>query len=238
MTLAGGGSPNYRELAEDLIALLEREKRRGREFLRLGEAGRRALTVLEGKTGSGLLIEEVNGQIRQCRRCPLGFERSRTVPGEGPHGAAIMVVGEGPGEEEDRTGRPFVGAAGELLTRMLQAIDLPRGQVYIGNVIKCRPPENRAPAPDEIQACFPFLQEQIRIIQPRLLVALGGVAARALTRTEKKISELRGKSFTFDGRLVIPTYHPAYLLRSPEFKREAWEDLKKIRRELDRLNGE
>ncbi|MBI5582488.1 MAG: uracil-DNA glycosylase [Deltaproteobacteria bacterium] len=218
-------------------ALLEREKRRGRKFLRWGPAGRRALAALEGKADPGLLLEQLNERIRKCRRCRLGFDRRQAVPGEGPAPAGVMIVGEGPGEEEDQTGQPFVGPAGELLTRMLQAIELPRERVFITNVIKCRPPENRNPEPGELQACFPFLKEQIRLVRPPLLVALGGFAARTLTGSDRKISELRGRSFSFEGRLVIPTYHPAYLLRSPENKRPAWEDLKKIRRELDRLGA-
>jgi DNA polymerase len=257
MILPHRASPNLQTLAGDLIALLEREKRRGREYLRLGDAGRQALAALteptasrrpgtpdrmpattrQAETAAVPALEQLQERIRRCRSCPLGAGRRQAVPGEGPSTAAVMLVGEGPGEEEDRLGKPFVGPAGELLTRMLLAIDLPREKVFIGNVVKCRPPGNRNPGAEEIRACFPFLQEQVRLIKPRLLVALGGVAARALTGSERGISEIRGKSFSFERRLVIPTYHPAYLLRSPEHKREAWEDLKKIRRELDRLSA-
>ncbi|MCU0578303.1 MAG: uracil-DNA glycosylase [Desulfobacterota bacterium] len=255
MILTHRPAPNLQTLTGDLIALLEREKRRGRDYLRLGPAGRQTLAVLTasvaaGRPGTparmrstagpprieaGPALEQLHEKIRNCRSCPLGGGRRQAVPGEGPATADVMVVGEGPGEEEDRLGQPFVGPAGELLTRMLLAIDLPREKVFIGNVVKCRPPGNRNPEAGEIRACFPFLQEQVRLIKPRLLVALGGVAARALTGSERGISEIRGKSFSWEGRLVIPTYHPAYLLRSPEYKREAWEDLKKIRRELERL---
>ncbi len=177
--------------------MLEREKRRGRVFLRLGAGGRRALAALAAKNdfdqggGSGPraparvsagaidpgpALNDLDERIRRCRSCSLGAKRLRAVPGEGPPRTQIMVVGEGPGEEEDRTGRPFVaGPAGELLTKMLQAIDLPREKVFIGNVVKCRPPGNRNPEPEELQTCFPFLKEQSQIIRPRLLVALGGV---------------------------------------------------------------
>jgi DNA polymerase len=252
-------SPDIQDLTDTLAAMLEREKRRGRVFLRLGAGGRRALAALAAKNDSdqgggsgpraparvsagaidpGPALKNLEERIYRCRSCSLGSKRLQAVPGEGPPRTQIMVVGEGPGEEEDRTGRPFVGPAGELLTKMLQAIDLPREKVFIGNVVKCRPPGNRNPEPEELQTCFPFLKEQVQIIRPRVLVALGGFAARTLSGSERKISELRGKSFTFEGRLVISTYHPAYLLRSPQFKREAWEDLKKIRRELDRLKAE
>jgi DNA polymerase len=251
--------PDFQDLTDHLAAMLEREKRRGRDFLRLGAGARRALAALAAKddpdrrgesgpkmsarvsagaTDPGPALKDLDERIRRCRSCSLGSKRLQAVPGEGPPRTPIMVVGEGPGEEEDRTGRPFVGPAGELLTKMLLAIDLPREQVFIGNVVKCRPPGNRNPVPEELQACLPFLKEQVQIIRPRLLVALGGVAARTLSGSERKISELRGKSFAFEGCPVIPTYHPAYLLRSPQFKREAWEDLKKIRRELERLKAE
>jgi uracil-DNA glycosylase family 4 len=234
---AGREGADLRTLAGELGALLEREKRRGREFLRWGPAGRRALALLDGKADPGLIREQLLEQIRQCRRCRLGGERKQAVPGEGPSPADMMIVGEGPGPEEDQSGRPFVGPAGDLLTRMLQAIARPREKVFITHVVKCRPPGNRDPEADEVQACFPFLQEQIRIVNPRLLVALGGFAARTLTGSDRRISELRGRSFSCAGRLVIPTYHPAYLLDSPEYKRPVWEDLKKIRRELDRLGA-
>lgn len=259
MILPERDSPDFQDLTDHLAALLEREKRRGRDFLRLGAGGRRALDALAAKNDSdrrgefgpgasarvsagdpdpGPALKDLDERIRRCHSCSLGSKRLQAVPGEGPPRTPIMVLGEGPGEEEDRTGRPFVGPAGELLTKMLRAIELPRENVFIGNVVKCRPPGNRNPEPEELQACFPFLKEQVQIIRPRVLVALGGFAARTLTGSERKISELRGKSFTFEGRLVIPTYHPAYLLRSPQYKREAWEDLKKIRRELDRLQAE
>ena len=148
-----------------------------------------------------------------------------------------MIVGEGPGAEEDREGRPFVGPAGQLLTKMLQAIQLDRREVFITNRVKCRPPGNRKPEPEELSACFPYLKEQIRLIKPLILVALGTFAAQGLTGLDRSISALRGKSYFFQDILCIPTYHPAFLLRSPEFKRQAWEDLQKIRREFDRLTG-
>jgi uracil-DNA glycosylase len=149
-----------------------------------------------------------------------------------------MIVGEGPGAEEDREGRPFVGPAGQLLTKMLQAVHLDRQEVFITNRVKCRPPGNRKPEPEELRACFPYLKEQIRLINPLMLVALGAFAAQGLTGLERSISALRGKTYFFQDILCIPSYHPAFLLRSPEFKRQAWEDLQKIRREYDRLTAD
>jgi DNA polymerase len=139
-----------------------------------------------------------------------------------------MFIGEGPGYDEDVQGRPFVGKAGQLLTKIIESISLPREDVYITNLVKCRPPQNRNPELDEIQSCNPFLMKQIRAIQPKIICALGTFAAQTLLKNDIKISDLRGKSFDLEGIKVIPTYHPAFLLRSPERKREVWEDIKKI----------
>ena len=142
-----------------------------------------------------------------------------------------MFIGEGPGVEEDRKGQPFVGAAGQLLTRIIEAIKLSRNQVYICNIIKCRPPENRNPEPDEIITCFPFLERQIAAIQPDFIIALGTFAAQALLGTTTPISRLRGRFHEYKGIKVVPTYHPAYLLRSPDKKRDVWEDMKMLMKE-------
>jgi uracil-DNA glycosylase family 4 len=139
-----------------------------------------------------------------------------------------MFIGEGPGYDEDVQGRPFVGRAGQLLTRIIQSIRLQREDVYIANIIKCRPPQNRNPQPDEIEACFPFLQKQIEVIQPRIICALGTFSAQSLLRTTDKITALRGRLFDLGGIKLIPTYHPAFLLRNPDKKREVWEDMKQI----------
>ena len=146
-----------------------------------------------------------------------------------------MFIGEGPGFEEDRQGRPFVGPAGQLLTKMIRAINFTREEVYITNVVKCRPPENRVPFENEVEACRSFLEEEIRLVNPRILVPLGHCAAQTLTRSKKKISDLRGRILDLKNRRLIATYHPAYLLRNPGAKREAWEDLKRVRREYDGL---
>ncbi len=165
-----------------------------------------------------------------CDRCKLHrLGRRQVVFGVGNPDADLMFVGEAPGADEDIQGIPFVGRAGQLLTKMIQAINLERDQVYIANVIKCRPPENRNPEPDEVATCEPFLFQQIDAIRPRVIVALGSFAAKALLRSNDSISRLRGRIYDFRGAKLIPTFHPAFLLRSPERKRDAWEDLKRAR---------
>ena len=155
--------------------------------------------------------------------------RRQVVFGVGNPDADLMFVGEAPGADEDIQGIPFVGRAGQLLTKMIQAIQLERDQVYIANVIKCRPPDNRNPEPDEIDTCQPFLFRQIEAVRPKVIVALGSFAAKTLLKTQDSISRLRGRVYDFQGAKLIPTFHPSYLLRSPQFKREAWEDLKRAR---------
>ena len=165
-----------------------------------------------------------------CDRCKLhALGRKQVVFGVGNPDADLMFVGEAPGADEDIQGIPFVGRAGQLLTKMIQAINLERDQVYIANVIKCRPPQNRNPEPDEVETCEPFLFQQIDAVKPKVIVALGSFAAKALLRSNDSISRLRGRIYDFRGAKLIPTFHPAFLLRSPERKREAWEDLKRAR---------
>jgi DNA polymerase len=146
-----------------------------------------------------------------------------------------MFVGEGPGYDEDVQGRPFVGKAGQLLTKIIQSINLQREEVYITNIIKCRPPQNRNPEPDEIECCNPFLLKQINAIQPQIICALGTFAAQTLLKTDTKISALRGRFYELEGIKVIPTYHPAYLLRNPERKREVWQDMKMISEKINNV---
>ena len=168
-----------------------------------------------------------------CRRCRLCETRTTVVFGEGARRPRLMIIGEAPGAEEDATGRPFVGKAGQLLTKMLAAIGLSRDDVYIGNVLKCRPPDNRPPAPDEVAACRPFLEEQVRLLAPELLLVLGNHAAKAVLCTDRGISSIRGTVTTSPGGpRVLPTFHPAYLLRNPDAKREAWLDLQLVARTL------
>jgi len=173
-------------------------------------------------------LEEIRKEMGDCRRCKLHPTRRTLVFGEGNEEAALMFVGEGPGYDEDVQGRPFVGRAGQLLTKIIESIHLRREEVYIANIIKCRPPQNRNPEPDEIEACHPFLMKQIGAIRPKIICALGAFAAQTLLKTDTKITALRGKLYDLEGIKVLPTYHPAYLLRNPERKREVWEDMKKI----------
>jgi uracil-DNA glycosylase family 4 len=175
-------------------------------------------------------LEQVRADLGDCARCKLhGLGRRQIVYGVGNPRAELMFIGEAPGHDEDIQGIPFVGRAGQLLTKIIEAIDLRRDDVYIANVIKCRPPDNRNPESDEVATCEPFLFRQVQAIKPRVIVALGTFAAQALLRTNEPISRLRGQVFHYGKARLIPTFHPAYLLRSPERKREVWEDMKKVR---------
>ena len=178
-------------------------------------------------------LDAVARAVAECTRCGLCEGRTNTVPGEGDPRARLLCVGEGPGETEDRTGRPFVGRAGELLTDILAAIELPRERVFIANVVKCRPPQNRKPLPDEIAACMPLLQAQIRLIRPQVLLALGATAAEALLGVRRSLGELRGKVHRYDGIPLVVTYHPAALLRNPNWKKPTWDDVRIARQLLD-----
>lgn len=201
---------------------------------RLPADGPPAPADAEPDAGPGADMTDLDAQVSACRRCRLGEERTNAVFGEGSPRPRLVVVGEAPGAEEDRTGRPFVGRAGQLLDRMLAAIGLSRERdVYICNVLKCRPPGNRAPRPDEAAACRPWLMAQLEALDPPLLLAVGSHAARLLLRTERGITALRGRFHTTpEGRRVMPTFHPAYLLRNPGAKREAWEDLQQVAADL------
>jgi DNA polymerase len=165
-----------------------------------------------------------------CSRCKLHtLGRKQVVFGVGNPNADLMFVGEGPGADEDIQGEPFVGRAGQLLTKIIEAIELRREDVYIANVIKCRPPNNRNPEPDEVEQCAPFLFRQIDIIKPKVIVALGKFAAQCLLKSDAPITRIRGREFTYRDSILIPTYHPAYLLRNPSAKRDVWEDMKRVR---------
>lgn len=174
-------------------------------------------------------LEAVREDLGECTRCKLHGGRTNLVFGVGSPTADLVFVGEAPGRDEDRQGIPFVGRAGQLLTRIIAAIGLSRDEVYIANVIKCRPPNNRNPEPDEVATCEPFLFRQLDVIRPRVVVALGGFAIRTLLRTDDAVSRLRGRVFDYRGAKLIPTFHPAFLLRSPERKRDVWEDMKRVR---------
>ncbi|HYG65782.1 MAG TPA: uracil-DNA glycosylase [Thermoanaerobaculia bacterium] len=167
-----------------------------------------------------------------CTRCRLAEGRHKVVFGSGNPNADLMFIGEGPGAEEDRQGLPFVGAAGELLTRIIQAMEMTRDEVYIANVVKCRPPGNRDPQPDEVAACRGYLERQIALVRPRVVVALGRIAAQALLGTDSPIGQMRGRWYTIQGVPAMVTYHPAALLRNPALKRPTWEDLQQVRDHL------
>lgn len=179
-------------------------------------------------------LDAIRDLVERCTRCPLHGTRARGVPGEGPADARLVVVGEGPGRREDETGRPFVGQAGELLTKILAAISLRRDDVFICNVVKSRPPNNRVPNEEEIQACVPYLYRQIEVIGPAVILAMGGTAATTLLATKASLGQLRGKIHQFRGTPLVVTYHPAALLRNPHWKRPTWDDVRIVRQLLDR----
>jgi len=174
-------------------------------------------------------LKQLRRELGDCQRCPLSQTRTKIVFGEGDPCARIVFVGEAPGEKEDESGKPFVGSAGRILTDIIErGMKIPRSSVYICNVIKCRPPKNRDPRPEEIQACQPFLEKQLKIIQPEVIIALGKYASQWLLNTNLAISQLRGRWGEYQGIPVMPTYHPAYLLHNQKGKREVWQDIKKV----------
>lgn len=192
-------------------------------------------TLASWNSNNSLLSENLSdiiADISGCQRCRLFEGRKNIVSGAGSSKARLVFIGEGPGREEDKTGEPFVGAAGRLLTKIIQSLKLSRDQVYICNIIKCHPPGNRNPAPDEIKACLPFLKRQISVIKPDFICTLGTVATQALLNSKQSISKLRGRFYDYAGIKVMPTYHPAYLLRYAEKKRDVWEDMKKLIKEM------
>jgi DNA polymerase len=201
-----------------------------------GAAGPEPGTQHVPEEGSGL--ERLSRLVLECRRCPLAAERTRAVPGEGHPRAELMFVGEGPGRDEDAQGRPFVGRAGQLLRRIIAAMKFREDEVYITNVVKCRPPENRVPRREEVEACAPYLLEQIRLIQPRVIVSLGKTPTEFFMPSgHVSMSSLRGRFADFQGIMVMPTFHPSYLVRNEgnrELKRMVWEDMQKVMEFLGR----
>jgi DNA polymerase len=179
-------------------------------------------------------LDKLAERIRKTYCCGLCPTRTNAVPGEGNPKAQLVLVGEGPGATEDQTGRPFVGAAGRLLEEILAAVELAREDVFICNVVKCRPPQNRKPLPDEIAACIPYLHRQLAIIRPRVILTLGGTAAEALLGVRKSLGDLRGKVHSYDGIPLVATYHPAALLRNPNWKKPTWDDVRIARQLLER----
>jgi len=193
----------------------------------------------EALGGAPAALRRVETASAGCTRCKLSRGRTTIVFGAGDPEARVVIIGEGPGEEEDRQGKPFVGRAGQLLTKMLESVGITREEVYISNIVKCRPPGNRNPEPEEIAACAPYLAGQLAAIQPGVICALGTFAAQQLLATREPISRLRGQLHRLGGAVVVPTFHPAFLLRNPgpAYRRQAYDDLKLIRREYDRVRG-
>lgn len=180
-------------------------------------------------------LDELNDLIKNCTKCALHKNRNNFVFGSGNQNAKVMVIGEGPGAEEDKQGLPFVGRAGQLLTDILKAIKFEREEVYIANIVKCRPPENRTPLPEEMETCIPYLKKQISLIKPKMILCLGLTAAKGLLRKKESLTALRGKFFEYEGIKVMVTFHPAALLRNPNWKRDCWEDVKKFRKMYDEI---
>ena len=180
-------------------------------------------------------IGKVSQQVSICTKCELSRTRTQTVFGYGDPESSLMIIGEAPGFDEDKQGFPFVGKAGQLLDKMLAAIDLKRDDVYICNVLKCRPPDNRNPKPEEIESCAPYLAKQIELIDPKIILTLGNFATKYILGVETGISRLRGKTYNKDGRTILPTYHPSALLQNPQLKRPAWHDLKYLKLLLQKV---
>lgn len=184
-------------------------------------------------------LEDLHRQILKCKRCPLHRTRQNAVPGEGAKRPAILFIGEGPGEQEDRVGRPFVGKAGQLLDRMIERMGHSRESVFIGNIVKCRPPGNRDPNTEEVSACLPYLKTQIALLRPRIIVCLGKVAVNRLLDMDTPISRMRGRVFSFEGIPVIPTYHPSYILHQrgreavSRAKWEVWADMQEVLKRIE-----
>lgn len=194
--------------------------------------------VTQEPWGNASTIDDLNNQICTCQKCPLGATRTKFVFGVGNPNATLMIVGEAPGADEDAQGEPFVGRAGQLLNKILEAINFKRGDVYICNILKCRPPNNRTPQPDEVEQCIPYLKKQIELIKPKVILCLGLVAAQNLLHTTEGLGKLRGRRLTYEGIPLMVTYHPAALLRNPNWKRPAWEDVQAVRKLHDELlNG-
>jgi len=229
-------SPVPKELegvVQDLRRYLQWEVEQGREVILKARAKPEpASAALPPPADVGAksprTLQEIRKELGDCQRCKLAKGRTKIVFGVGNPKAELVFVGEGPGAEEDAQGLPFVGAAGQLLTKMIEAMGLRREQVYICNVVKCRPPGNRDPEPDEIEACEPFLKAQLASIRPKAIVALGRFAVQTLLRDKTPITRQRGRWREFDGIQLMPTFHPAYLLRNPSEKRHAWSDLQQV----------
>ncbi|MEI7904651.1 MAG: uracil-DNA glycosylase, partial [Candidatus Firestonebacteria bacterium] len=237
---------NIADLAGAVKAGMERAAAEGYVVFKDGERGLNGPLFIQKQSIPGgeqlpknnaVLLKGFYEQIRECVKCRLGETRQNFVFGEGDPEAKLVFIGEAPGADEDEQGRPFVGRAGQLLTKIIESIDFKREEVFIMNVLKCRPPENRPPEPEEVQQCWPYLERQLEIIKPKIICTLGNPATHNLLKNETGISKLRGTKQDYKGILVIPTYHPSACLRNPNLKVDVWKDVKFIRKEYDRLCG-
>lgn len=215
--------PSYKNLPE-VVEIVRESKEETADLFNSAEEWKNATT-----------LESLNKLIENCTKCALHKNRNNFVFGSGNPDADVMVIGEGPGAEEDKQGLPFVGRAGQLLTDILRAIKFRRDEVYIANIVKCRPPDNRTPLPEEMETCIPYLKKQIELIKPKMILCLGLTAAKGLLRKKESLNSLRGKFFDYEGIKVMVTFHPAALLRNPNWKRDCWEDVKKFRKMYDEI---
>jgi len=217
------------ELIEDACDLLEYAKSLGMKEVSADNSVIASMTSDTPKEFKNVkTLEELSAKLDNCARCKLHSDRNNIVFGEGNPNADLMFIGEAPGRDEDKQGIPFVGRAGQLLNKMIKAMGYERNEVYIGNIVKCRPPNNRNPEPDEVSACIPFLIHQCKLISPKCIVCLGSVATQNLLQTDSKISSMRGKFTEWQGIPVMPTYHPAFLLRNASMKAPVWSDMQMV----------
>jgi uracil-DNA glycosylase family 4 len=207
--------------------------RRGKEKRPAGDEALEKLKAIGEPWVGAKTLEDLDSMICTCVKCPLGYTRNKFVFGVGDPHADVVFIGEAPGAEEDAQGEPFVGRAGQLLNKILEAVGMRREEVYICNIIKCRPPENREPLPSEMETCVPYLWKQLDLIKPKIILCLGRVAAQVLLKTNDGLNKLRGKVFDYQGSKVLITYHPAALLRNPGWKRPTWEDMQFFKKILD-----
>jgi len=225
---------NQKEIINECLRITMTIKEHIKEQLELGE---NYISKEETKFPyAELEFDELRSRAMVCTKCQLHENRTNVVFGKGNQEAELVLVGEAPGRDEDEQGEPFVGAAGKLLTKIINAIELTREDIYITNIVKCRPPENRNPKTDEIETCIPFLIRELQLIKPKIICTLGSVATHALLDTEQGITKIRGKFYDFGQAKLISTFHPAYLLRNESAKRPVWEDMKMIRDELQKGN--
>ena len=224
---------NLQEEYLSIIKSVEDHLRYAQEMGMEGMPARPAPPPVSSEETGCQTLEAVRDRLGECQRCKLHSTRTQIVFGTGSPQPDLVFVGEAPGEEEDLQGKPFVGKAGRLLTKMIEAMGLTRNDIYIANIVKCRPPKNRNPETDEINACSPFLAAQLSVLKPKVICTLGTFASQTLLNTEEKISKLRGRFHLIQGVKVMPTYHPAYLLRNPSEKKTVWEDIQIIMRELN-----